>query len=725
MGVHLQLGGEEMMNEFFPYQIVRAVPYENGLCFLKQDKRVSIKNKDMADIVWKILEFCDGKNDISKIAELTEVGVETTKKYIDDLRHLGVVMDSRELFMYFHDISNFPAPFNHKISFSEIESMKSDGRVQNKSGEILKFCSDDASTILEIAQKRASVRCFSDNRLTIDQIGSICSNSYSLTRHICPSGGGLYPLHLYVIVTKDQIGIPVGYYEFAIDQNCLIRYEDTIDIEQLKYCFNSSTIPFNSGVQVIIAGELKRQPKKYSNRGYRLTLIEVGHVAQNMNLYCTERGIGVCELGGLLDEPLKKELKLPHDIYPILGLAVGYREELRDTQDEIRDSGKLKFIEDELMCKNALIKSSSTIYSKEFGSFFGATVQYGNDFQMAGATSPSYCDALFKASIEAYERNQTKNISSNIKCSALELGNTFIDPRVITPLDSEQLQRCRLTPFTDDLVIDWVKGESSVTGETVMVPRDMVVYGKESNTTPIRICWSSSSGVAAWTNIVTAREKALLELIERDALMRCWFHMESPAKLPPDNYPLHVKRKQLILRQEGFNLELLKLKSDYGLVVLAIIFGDKYPFFVCGASAGWSANSLESICLKAEQEAEYRLISELKRNNLTHAPDREAVVTPLDHGRFYCYKPYANKLMWLTCGKEEDTILLSKPIEYNALLSELDVVWVDIPGPVKDIKVVRAFSPKLVPMSFGYWNSYYLHQSLGKVDRPNDPHFFA
>ena len=62
----------------------------------------------------------------------------------------------------------------------------------------------------------------------------------------------------------------------------------------LKYCYNDERIAFSSPLQVVIAADLNRQPYKYANRGYRLTLIEVGQVAQNIALYCEEQGLSTC-----------------------------------------------------------------------------------------------------------------------------------------------------------------------------------------------------------------------------------------------------------------------------------------------------------------------------------------------------------------------------------------------------------------------------------------------
>lgn len=118
--------------------------------------------------------------------------------------------------------------------------------------------------------------------MTVNQIGSICHFAYSIPDHSVPSGGALYPLRIYVLIEKPQDGLEPGYYEYDAEQNRLVCFNDEVDVEQLKYCFNQEEMPFGSSVQIVIAANLERQPYKYANRGYRLTLIEVGHVAENI-----------------------------------------------------------------------------------------------------------------------------------------------------------------------------------------------------------------------------------------------------------------------------------------------------------------------------------------------------------------------------------------------------------------------------------------------------------
>ena len=66
---------------------------------------------------------------------------------------------------------------------------------------------------------------------------------------------------------------------------------------------------------------------------------------------------------------LKKELELEDDIYPILGLAIGYE---NPSCEKITDSEKLKFVEDELINKiNFAIKNGYKNIILEAGTGIG------------------------------------------------------------------------------------------------------------------------------------------------------------------------------------------------------------------------------------------------------------------------------------------------------------------------------------------------------------------
>ena len=66
----------------------------------------------------------------------------------------------------------------------------------------------------------------------------------------------------------------------------------------------------DTAVVFIITGVLDRVRVKYGERGYRLILIEVGHLSQNMLLLATSLGLGSCPVAGFIDNEANKLLDI-------------------------------------------------------------------------------------------------------------------------------------------------------------------------------------------------------------------------------------------------------------------------------------------------------------------------------------------------------------------------------------------------------------------------------
>ena len=357
-----------MNANFTPILVVSAVPHKEGIRFLHRETQFDV-GPEIANNLWKILSFVNGYNDIAAIAELAKLPEEYVFDILSELNELEIVVDAREQFLHFHRISNYPTTFNNALSQEEIEEYSKSARALVKTGRVFKFKNDTDSSLYHIRERRRSCRKFSKRKLTIDQIGSICNYAYSIKDHSVPSGGALYPLKIYVLIEKDQEGIKSGYYEYDAELDNLICFSNEVDEEQLKYCFNQEEIPFGSSIQIIIAADLKRQSYKYANRGYRLSLIEVGHVAENINLYCSERGLGSCEMGGVQDEPLKAELELDENIWPILAIPIGYP---ADSESDVFN--KIRYVEKNVGNEHA-VKNIYVGTFGEDGAFFGATTR--------------------------------------------------------------------------------------------------------------------------------------------------------------------------------------------------------------------------------------------------------------------------------------------------------------------------------------------------------------
>lgn len=104
------------------------------------------------------------------------------------------------------------------------------------------------------------------------------------------------------------------------------------------------------------------------------------------------------------------------------------------------------------------------------------------------------------------------------------------------------------------------------------------------------------------------------------------------------------------------------------------------------------------------------------------------VSTPSDHGKVYYSELNVKKISWLWSGKAETALETPKYTNFMELQKMLNISFVDLSEDSSDLKVVRAFSPKLVPINFGFDSAHYTHPALeGKVNPESleMPHYFT
>ena len=695
-----------------PISVVAAVPKGGGIHFLNYDEQTCITGP-VADATWKVLAQCDGCTTIDQIVNETQLDEALVRNILDDLEWIGVIQDSREQYRHFHRLTCNPPTYCRTLTEDQIvEHREADVR-QMKPGETFHFEPNPRSQLYHYQLQRHSVRNFSSTPVTRDQLGQICDLGYNLTRHAVPSGGGLYPLTIFAVVNADQEDLPSGYYEYDAIVNTLVRFRD-VDTLALSYIFDSVRPVFGSHIQIIIAADIARQPYKYANKGYLLTAFEVGQAAQNISLACVELGLASCELGGFLDDPLAEELQLEPDTVPMLTIAIGHE----SAEPERDEHAFLNQLNANYVGTGKPVSRVVTRAYPESSSYLAAS-RFGTAADdIAGASASSSEMAKAKAIVEGYERFRSQAARSDYCGSARELTGRWIDPRVFTPLTAEQLDWQGLMRFNEELKIEWTAG-CDLDGNTVWVPTDMVFYGGLPR--PDRIAWANSSGVAAFTTKQEAIDLALLELIERDALMKNWFARTAPEKARINCIPLHLQRRASYWAEQGRSVHFLIMPSPYAIVIQAVIVSDLYPFFLSGAAA---AMSFEKACLKAFGEAEYGLVDCLHHPEApTIQPDK--VRAPADHRRLYLHKDHISNISWLWSGKDTKTIPeTSYPIEdiRSALISGV----VDLSEDGSPIKVVRVFSDKLVPIGFGYHSDHFTHSSIMSFSPASQalPHYF-
>lgn len=702
---------------FNPLIVVPTIPINNGIRFLCQNDQLEITGNIVSSL-WKILSLCNGHNNVKEIANSLNLNVEYVKEILFELVEKNVIYDSCHQYLYFHSISNYPTSFFTQHSENEIKNHKLSPYKKVKKGLLFSYSFNKNSALYDLQVKRKSCRNFSTNKkLSLDQLGNICNYAYSFGRHATPSGGSLYPLKLFCVVPYDQIDFDAGYYEYDNENDKLVLYNDKVDIEQLKYCYNDEKLAYNSPIQIIICSDFERQSYKYSNRGYRLSLLEVGHVAQNISLYCVENGLDTCELGGLLDIPLAMELDIfNYNIYPILGIAIGYRSNYENTNI----TSFLSELKDDYVGKDKPIKSFGINFLPvKFSSFYGAWAKFGaNSKRVSGATACSYNEAVSKAIIEGYERYCSSKIRVDFvgKC---ENNKNFLNPNELAPLTNAQRKRYGLKEYNDGDIIEWTK---DMTGK-YYIPSDFVFYGHKKNN---KIYFSDSSGIAAYSDYENAKRRALLELIERDAIIRNWYSQKPGKMLNPKLMCQHIKNRIEFWKKHGRNVHIIDLDSICASVFLVIIESKEYPCFVSGSAA--VNDNVDNAMIKALQEAEYNLQLALE-NPKVKKIKKELIKSPQEHGRYYYDYKNAKKIEWLWKSNSVSNKKIKKIENIDLVVKKLDVVFIDLSEKNSSLKVVRAVSKKLVPISFGYHYDYYLHPHLKKIKfnkKIRDlPHYYA
>lgn len=691
---------------------------------------------DSSEELWKILALCDGYTDTSAIAKQTGLAKSLVSDILADLVDLQVVCDSTEQHLHFHNLSSNPARFWRDLSSEEIIDHVNSPVLPTKDGEVFDYTIDTSTPIYALGSDRRSTHSFSSELLTKDQIGTLLSNGYSSNTTPVASGGGLYPLKLYALVTQDQHDLPKGYYEYNPSNDTLTLFNTSVDIELLKHIYDSEALPYNASVLIVIAADLSRHPYKYANRGYRFTLMECGAVAQNITLSCVEQNISSCQLGGAMDLLLKEELQLDEPVHPLLSIAIGF-----ESSDEFEDSSDLLYKLDTAMVgtKKAVRKVQVVNDIKADGFFFASALanaapdedaksSYTNRFSFGVANSMPM--AKIKAIAEAYERHRSGRITVDFVGTAAEIEGTWLDLNKIAPLSQDQLERLALQEFTPNTKLEWVSGNRYTTNEPVLAPIDLVFYPvNEERYGRALVCDTNSSGTAASTSLEDAETRALLELMERDAIMRSWFEQKPPPRLDTSLLAEHWQRRARHWESQGRTVHILDMSTDGVDIIQVVIVGDDFPSFAngCAAVIRSGPDSYNVALQKAFQEAEFALLSAISIGR-TRTRRAERVKSPIDHAEFYSSKQHASEISWLWSG-EAVTARPTTITTSDELKRKFDIVTFDLSEDSQPLKVVRVLCESLIPINFGFRNDYFLHPEVKELNFDAHsqviPHYFA
>ncbi len=692
---------------------------------------------ELKDVIPKIIRLCDGRNQVPEIIKSiralnTENSVEIIRDIIDDLFTLGIVIDSRKFGKFIHSLSSNPMPYYHALTDAEIEAHRLSPRVGPIAGERLDLPTLD-TTFTKMLEKRFSCRNFDGQPLSLKVYSYLLRSAYETALAPVPSGGALYPPSVYLIVIKGSTELEEGLYQYDPKQPGLIAFDKEYDELQLIFALDSENLIHRSSGVIVISADLQRQSGKYSNRGYRYSMIEAGHVAQNVMLAAVDAEVATLEYGGFRDDDLTALLNLDaRDEVPVICIALG---KVNRDEKVSNASATRNLLEEQIVGRSKPVNWVYTVIKEgnRQPPFHTALAHYKPGAhqkaketyrgRLALGTSESSDLATIKAIAEAYERYICGQPYVDIVSSAIELDSDWVDPNRYVPFTESQLERLGFEAFSPNTEWQWVVGESA-SGDTVYVPADMVFYPFSAERDLGRKnCYSAhSNGVAAHTSLEEAKLRALHELIERDAIIRNWLLKETPDKIPTELLPLYWRKRVKYWGGLGWRIDVVDFSRSGVAIVSAFARSDNgRPYMSHGSAA--SSSSFDSTVSKAFHEMEVGLSVNRDRKRKRVHPEK--VDSPEDHGALYHHNDYSNELAYLFVGEYVNGI---PRVGCSDLPSQYDTVFVTLTPKDSPLHVVRAISDRLVPINFGYGRDHMAHHLLKEVVDQRKvpfPHYLA
>jgi SagB-type dehydrogenase family enzyme len=174
----------------------------------------------------------------------------------------------------------------------------------------------------ETIAKRRSIRSFSNQKLTLEQISQLLWAVQGITDEkkglrSAPSAGAVYPLEIYLINSDGLF-----YYR---PQTHMLQKINNMDLREglSNACLGQQFVK-NVAIDIVICANFARTTSHYGNKGENYVYIEVGHAAQNLHLQAVGLGLGSVPVGAFVEEDIQSILGVPKNIIPVYVIPVGY-----------------------------------------------------------------------------------------------------------------------------------------------------------------------------------------------------------------------------------------------------------------------------------------------------------------------------------------------------------------------------------------------------------------
>lgn len=174
--------------------------------------------------------------------------------------------------------------------------------------------------LVDIFQQRRSDRSFMQEKISIFELSDILfysAGQYPLTdtlqgipRRTYPSGGGKFPIELYVLVQNVERLSP-GLYHYMPDKHTIELVTESSSLKNRDYLKGFLHEYAQDVAAMFFFSFIKeRSLPKYGYFAYKIGLIEAGHISQNMYLLASALELKCCAFGDFNENKLHEALKI-------------------------------------------------------------------------------------------------------------------------------------------------------------------------------------------------------------------------------------------------------------------------------------------------------------------------------------------------------------------------------------------------------------------------------
>lgn len=675
---------------------------EEKVVFEMTDERVIVEAPK--EVVEELARLCDGRRTITDVLQKISENWDhdSVRVLVDGLIDSSVIIDARDQSTSVWKTVRNPALFPVRKTEEEVQALVQSARdrhwLSETKGE--ECFTPPQSAFAGILDMRRSVRSFSGGLVNMDSIFRMLWCAYGethLSRRTVPSAGALYPLTIHLVLMKTGHGFSKGVYEVRFGEDRLVRLQKLhTDVFEVSRAFIDPLMLEKIHGLVVVSGAFSISAEKYGNRSLLYVPLEAGHVAQNILLSAQESSVDTLQVGGFVDLLLSRALRLDEEYAPLTTILFGVEELTGDTALEE---------------KSPLFIDWAVPLAGTFAPPFAiasARVSEKRSWSHGRDADPRL--ALTKAISEAREWGSCGCLSPNmVKARFRDLQNA-VDPREVILFSPEQYQSegFHFGEFGEDTECEWAPAKELKTGAKAYILADLV-YFPYFPETPYH-AYANSSGCAAHPSRDLAIEKAILELVERDAFMNAYLlKLDTPAILQ-HTLSQDVELRIEALRNQGFEVVVKDLSLDLAPVVAVFAQSERLSFTTCAASSSFDVMDAVSHALL---EVEASVLARL-HNGEPSEQLPENVVMPLDHGRLYAQKKFFKKADFMIASTREkplselgsgaahtlsDLLMRIESLGWSVYIVDLELS--EELGGNNGLHIVRAIVPGMVPMTFG------------------------